>query len=249
MRRLRAGKAHLEVWPNAHALIMRAAELYAETARQAVEWRGSFKVALAGGSTPRSLYEHLAGELYAPQIPWEETHFFWGDERCVPPSSDESNYRMAYEAMVARVPVPPTQIHRMRGEDEPVEAARAYAGILAKEFEENPPRFDLVLLGMGEDGHTASLFPGSQALDDAGQLVAAPYVAKLKAHRLTLTFRTINAARTVMFLVSGEAKAEVLSRVLEGERDARRYPSQGVEPEAGELVWLVDEAAAKSLSL
>jgi 6-phosphogluconolactonase len=249
MRRLRAGKAHVEVWPDPGLITTRAAELFAETARQAVAANDHFRVALAGGSTPRALYELLAGETYAPQIPWEETHVFWSDERCVAPTDDESNYHMAYEAMLRRVPVPEGQIHRMRGEDEPHEAALDYAKILKETFEENPPRFDLILLGMGEDGHTASLFPESPALDDKEQLVAAPFVEKLKAHRLTMTLRTINAASVVMFLVAGAGKAKTLQAVLEGERKGKRYPSQLVEPEHGELVWLVDEAAAKALSL
>jgi 6-phosphogluconolactonase len=248
MRRLRAGKAHVEVWPDKAALITRAAELFAETARQSIAWRDTFKVGLAGGSTPRELYELLAGEVYAPRIPWEETHVFWSDERCVPPASEESNYRMAYEAMLARVPVPAAQIYRMRGEEEPAQAALDYEKILEEKLE-NPPQLDLILLGMGEDGHTASLFPGSPVIEDTEHLVAAPFVEKLKAHRLTMTFRAINAARSVTFLVAGEAKAEALRAVLESAKDPHRYPSQAVEPASGELVWLVDEAAAKRLTL
>ncbi|MBD0372127.1 MAG: 6-phosphogluconolactonase [Pyrinomonadaceae bacterium] len=248
MKRLRIGKAHVEVWANAHQLINRAAELFAETARQVVAEHDSFAVALSGGTTPRALYEMLAGEVYAPQIPWEEMLVFWSDERCVPPEADESNYRMAYEAMLARVPVPVNQIHRMRGEDEPEQAARDYEKLLQEKLG-NPPRFDLILLGMGEDGHTASLFPNSPALHDTEHLVAAPYVEKLKAHRLTMTLVTINAARNVTFLATGEAKAATLRAVLEGEKDARRYPSQLVEPTGGELIWLVDEAAASRLTI
>jgi 6-phosphogluconolactonase len=249
MRRLRAGGAHVEVWADADALITRAAELFAETARQSVAARDRFTVALAGGSTPRALYELLAGEAYAPRIPWGETHVFWGDERCVPPASNESNYGMAHEAMLARVPVPAEQIHRLRGEDEPEQAARDYEKILGATFDESPPRFDLILLGMGADGHTASLFPDSAALGETERLIAAPYITGLKAHRLTMTPRLINAARSVTFLVAGEAKAASLSAVLEGESDPRRYPAQLVEPASGELVWLVDEAAAGGLSL
>lgn len=249
MRRLRLGKAHVEIWADQSALTARAAELFAETARQAVAARDKFRVALSGGSTPRKLYELLAGEIYAPRIPWEETYVFWSDERCVPPDSEESNYRMAYEAMLARVPVPEEHINRLRGEAEAQEAARDYERILEEEFDENPPRFDLLLLGMGEDGHTASLFPDSTALDDKAHLVEAVFVEKLKTYRLTMTLRTINAAASVMFLVAGEAKAETLRAVLEGERTGSRYPAQLVEPERGELVWLVDEAAARGLSL
>lgn len=248
MKRLRAGRSRIEVWPNSHALIMRAAELFTETARQSVAERDSFKVALAGGSTPHALYNLLAGEIYAPRMPWAETHVFWGDERCVPPSSDESNYRMAHEAMLARVPVPFAQIHRMRGEIEPAEAAREYTRLLEENFE-GPPRFDLILLGMGEDAHTASLFPRSAALLDTEHLVAAPYVEKLKAYRLTLTLRVINAAASVIFLVAGENKAEALRAVLEEEGRGQDYPAQLVSPARGELLWLVDEAAAERLSL
>jgi 6-phosphogluconolactonase len=249
MRRLRTGRAHVEVWPDASALITRAAELLAETARQSTAARDRFTIALAGGSTPRALYERLAGEAYAPRLPWPETHVFWSDERCVPPESNESNYGMAHEALLARVAIPAEQIHRLRGEDDPRQAARDYERILEANFDESPPRFDLILLGMGADGHTASLFPDSAALEETEQLVAAPYVAELKSHRLTMTPRLINAARSVIFLVTGQAKAASLSAVLEGERDPRRYPSQLIAPESGELVWLVDEAAAGGLSL
>lgn len=248
MKRLRLGKAHVEVWPDAPTVASRAAELFAETARQAVSARGRFTVALSGGSTPRALYELLAGEVYATRIPWNETHIFWSDERCVPPDSEESNYRMAHEAMLVRVPIPEEQIHRLRGEDEPQSAALDYTRILEEEFDETPPRFDLILLGMGEDGHTASLFPDSTALDDHEHLIAAPFIAKFKTHRLTMTLRTINAASSVIFLVTGKAKAETLRAVLEGETGEHSYPAKLVEPAGGELIWLVDEAAAKRLS-
>lgn len=249
MRRLKSGKSLVEVWPNAHALTMRAAELFTETARQSVAERDSFKVALAGSSTPRALYELLAGEIHAPRMPWKETHVFWGDERCVPPSSDESNYQMANEAMLARVPVPFAQIHRMRGEIEPQQAARDYNQLLRATFEENPPRFDLILLGLGEDCHTASLFPHSTAILDVDNFVSAPYVEKLKAHRLTMTFPVINQADSVIFLVAGESKADALRVVLEEEVSGMNYPAQLVSPTRGQLLWLVDEAAAGRLSL
>ncbi len=249
MKSLKVGKAHVEVWPSAGAALTRAAELFAETARQSIAWRDEFTVALSGGSTPRALYELLAGEVYAPRIPWAGVHVFWGDERCVPPASEESNYRTAHEALLARVPIPESQIHRMRGEDEPLEAARAYERVLLEKFEENPPRFDLILLGMGEDGHTASLFPHSEALDETERWVAAPYVEKLGAHRLTLTLPVINRARRVIFLVAGEAKAAALHTVLESDADPRDWPARLVRPvEGGELIWLVDQEAATQLS-
>lgn len=249
VKRLRLGGAHVEVWRDASLVATRAAELFTETARQSVASEGRFTVALSGGSTPRALYELLAGDVYAPRTPWDASHIFWSDERSVPPESDESNYHLAYEAMLSRLPVPASQIHRMRGEDEPHRAAMDYERILVEEFDETPPRFDLILLGMGEDGHTASLFPGSSALAESERLVAAPFVEKLNAHRLTMTLRTINAASSVIFMVAGEAKANALRAVLEEERsEDGLYPAQMVRPVRGELIWLVDERAASLLS-
>lgn len=249
MRSLKSGQALVEVWPDAGSLTTRAAELFTETARLCVTERDSFSVALSGGSTPRALYQLLAGEAYAPLTPWDKTHVFWSDERPVPPSSAESNYRMAFDALLSRVPVPPGQIHRMRAESEPERAARDYSQLLREKLDGNPPRFDLMLLGMGEDGHTASLFPHSSAILDVDNFVSAPYVEKLKAQRLTLTFPVINEAAKVIFLVVGESKAETLRIVLEEEVSGMNYPAQLVSPTDGELIWLVDEAAAERLSL
>ena len=237
----------VEVMRDAPEVAERGAEVFKEIAQRAVEARGRFMLALAGGSTPRALYTRLASEHYASRIPWQATHVFWGDERCVPPESEESNYRMAYETLLRRVTVPREQVHRMRGEDEPERAADDYARVLETEFREHAPRFDLILLGMGDDGHTASLFPHSEALDDTGHLVIAPFIEKLAAHRLTLTFRVINAAANVTFLVAGASKAATLRAVLKGERDDHELPARRVQPERGELLWLVDEAAASML--
>ncbi|HKS28603.1 MAG TPA: 6-phosphogluconolactonase [Pyrinomonadaceae bacterium] len=248
MRRLKIGKSQIEVWPNAHVIALRAAELFVETAMQSVEERDSFKVALSGGSTPRALYGLLTRGSFLSSMPWEKTQVFWSDERCVPPTSEESNYRMAFDAMLRHVPVRPEQVHRMRGEDEPDEAARSYSQLLREKFDESPPRFDLILLGLGEDCHTASLFPHSPAILDADNLVSAPYVEKLKAHRLTLTFPVINEAASVIFLVAGESKADALSIVLEEEVSGMDYPAQLVSPTQGNLLWLVDEAAAARLT-
>ncbi len=237
----------MEVVRDAPEVAERGAEIFREIAQRAVEARGRFMVALAGGSTPRALYTRLASEHYALRVPWQATHVFWGDERCVPPESEESNYRMAYETLLCRVPVPREQVHRMRGEDEPESAAHNYARVLETEFRESTPRFDLILLGMGEDGHTASLFPRSEALDDTEHLVIAPFIEKLGAHRLTITFRVINAAAHVVFLVAGASKAATLRAVLKNERDEHELPARMVRPTSGELLWLVDEAAASLL--
>ncbi|RMH36925.1 MAG: 6-phosphogluconolactonase [Nitrospirae bacterium] len=208
-------------------------------------------LALAGGSTPRVLYERLASADVADRLPWRHMHFFWGDERHVPPDHPESNYRLAYEALLSKVPVPASQIHRIHSElPRAVEAAERYEQELRTVFpvQSAPPRFDLILLGMGEDGHTASLFPGSEVIHETAKLVAAPWVEKLQAYRITLTPVVLNAARQVWFLVCGEAKARALQAVLEGPYDPDTYPAQIVRPVDGQLVWFVDAAAAAWLS-
>ncbi|HEY0545094.1 MAG TPA: 6-phosphogluconolactonase [Pyrinomonadaceae bacterium] len=248
MNNIRINGARVEIWRDLAELSERASELLIGIAREAAA-RGAFTLALSGGSTPKALYELLATEEKAARIPWEEAHIFWSDERCVPPTDSQSNYRMADEALLSRVNISDEHIHRMRGEDEPHVAAQAYAAELEKQFGAGDPRFSLILLGMGEDGHTASLFPHTPALKDASHTVVANYVEQLASHRLTMTLRTLNAAATVIFLVSGEAKAAALDKVFETqaiEDDAP--PARLVRPAQGELIWLVDEAAAKLIS-
>lgn len=246
MNSFRINNARVEAWRDKEELGERASELFIGLAREAVATHGAFRVALSGGSTPQALYGLLAREDKAARVPWAATHVYWSDERCVPPDDAQSNYRLAHEALLRHVPVPEEQVHRLRGEDEPASAAEDYAAELAKDFGDSQPRFSLILLGMGEDGHTASLFPRSPVLLDAEHAVAAPYVEQLASHRLTLTLKTINAAETVIFLVTGETKAATLLKVLD-ERAAVEdgsLPARLVRPTAGELIWLVDEAAA-----
>ena len=238
--------ARVEVWRDLAEVSARGAQIFADTASDCVARRGAFMVALSGGSTPKALYTLLASDHHWSQLPWPQTHVFWSDERCVPPDDPQSNYRMAQQALLAHVAIPAEQIHRMRGEDEPSSAAAAYASLLAQEFGTPDPRFDLILLGLGDDGHTASLFPHSRALDDVEHLVAAPFVEKLRAYRLTLTLRVLNHAAKVIFLVSGAAKADALQAVLEESVEAHAWPARMVQPAQGELIWLVDEAAWKS---
>jgi 6-phosphogluconolactonase len=240
----RISGGRVEIWRDVAELSERAAELLIGIARQTVDARGKFELALAGGSTPRALYELLATDAKSARVPWQQTHVYWSDERCVSPDNPRSNYRMAYESLLSHVPLPEQNIHRMRGEEEPESAARAYAGELEKEFGPGVPRFPLILLGMGDDGHTASLFPGSSALHDLQNTVAATYVEKLEEHRLTMTLRTLNAAETILFLVAGESKAEMLSKVLD-DRDSDSLPAKLVRPTNGELIWLVDESAGR----
>ena len=236
--------------PNADAIAEEAARCWARVAREAVDTRGEFSIALSGGETPRRLYEAMASEPWLDQTPWAETHVFWGDERRVPASHPDSNYRMAWETLLQYVPVPPEQIHRMRGEDLVNSAVRHYVDVLQRHFKlgrREWPRFDLILLGMGEDGHIASIYPGTRAFSDRSSLVVAFEVPQLGVERMTLTLPVINNARHILFLVAGEAKAETLQAVLEGPSMPSTYPAQAVQPEDGTLMWLIDEAAASRL--
>ena len=235
-------RAEIRVFENSRELARAAAETFAEEAAQNIREKGSFSVALAGGSTPKALYELLATE-YRGALVWEKVHAFFGDERTVPPDHEDSNYRMAYEALLSRVPV--GSVHRMRGELDPREAATLYEQEL-RTFFDGPPRFDLVLLGIGEDGHTASLFPSTPALDVTDRFVTENPVEKLGTVRLTLTVPAINAAKKVIFLAAGEGKARALEEILEGHANPREYPAKLVRPEGG-TTWMVDRAAARLL--
>ena len=204
----------------------------------ALAQRGSCTIALSGGSTPKVLYGVLAEE-FREQVPWSRTHFYWSDERHVPPDHPDSNYRMAHEAMLSRVPVPESNVHRIGSENPSAQAA-------ADEYEKIVvPRLDLILLGLGTDGHTASIFPGSEVLQETRRLVAAPWVAKLNTYRITMTLPLLNNSASVLFLVSGKEKAEIVKEVLEG---PKKYPAQAVQPTNGELIWMLDKDAASQLS-
>jgi 6-phosphogluconolactonase len=230
-------------------LFQAAAEEFAELAKKAVQATGQFTVALSGGSTPKGMFNLLAGEKFA-SIPWDKIYFFWGDERHVPPDHPDSNYRMAYEALLSKVPVPAENVFRVPTANKDADAAAlAYEETLKTFFKLRPgevPRFDLILLGMGPDGHTASLFPDSAALHEDKRLVVANWVEKFKTHRITFTYPVLNNAACVTFLVAGEDKAPALHEVLENKNSG--LPAQLVRPENGRLIWLVDRAAASRLS-
>jgi 6-phosphogluconolactonase len=246
---------HLERFPTTDALMAGAAEVVVSAAAQAIDASGRFAVALAGGSTPRRLYELLASPAYAPRVDWSRVHLFWGDERGVPPGDPASNYRMVREALLDDVPIPDTNVHRIRGEDSPADAAASYERELRRAFATpaGPPdvvagrRFDLVLLGMGENGHTASLFPGLGAVHEKERWVVAEYVPETSMWRITLTPPVLNAAAHVAFLVTGARKATMLHRVLEGPSEPDGLPAQAIAPVDGTLDWLVDAAAAARL--
>jgi 6-phosphogluconolactonase len=241
-------KGELVLCESAGRLGRQAAGFFADVAKAAVKRAGTFFVALSGGSTPELMYRELAGSEYRKQVPWEQGEYFWSDERCVPPDHADSNFGLAECALLSKVPIPPERIHRMRGELEPEHAAAEYEEELRRAFRvaaPEVPRFDLLLLGLGDDGHIASLFPGSPALDETKRLAAANYVKKFNGYRLTLTLPVINAARNVVFLVSGEKKAPALRRVMRG--GGASVPAERVRPSVGKLIWFVDEAAAALL--
>ena len=232
-------------------LFAAAAEELVRTGNEAVRQRGRFTIALAGGSTPKSLYNLLATNARTT-LPWDHMFFFWGDERHVPPTDPESNYRMADEAMLSKVPVPPGNVFRVKTENpDAAAAAEDYEKTIRKFFVLEPgqfPRFDLILLGMGPDGHTASLFPGTTALQEKSRLVVANWVEKMKTHRISLTLPVLNAARCVTFLVSGTDKAPALKAVLEENVSPEQYPAKLIKPSDGKLIWLIDRAAASQLT-
>ena len=233
---------NVRVFENSQELARAAAQTFAEEATGSTREGGRFAVALAGGSTPKVLYELLASE-YRNALDWRKVHIFFGDERCVPPDHEDSNYRMAHETLLSRVHV--GSVHRIHGELAPSEAAALYEEEL-EAFFGGPPSLDLVLLGVGEDGHIASCFPQTPALDVRDRSVTENPVEKLGTTRITLTVSAINAARRVIFLVAGESKAQTLKEILEGSADPQDYPAKLVQPRFG-LVWMVDRAAAQLL--
>lgn len=240
------------VEPDAVALAQRAANYLVEMVGEAVAGRGRARIAISGGSTPKATFQLLAdpNQPFRSRMPWNELDIYWVDERCVGPDDADSNYRMTREALLDHVPLAPEQIHRIEGELDPHAASHRYEADLRNNFRLDggqSPRFDLVALGMGPDGHTASLFPRTAALHETNLLVTANHVPQLDTWRVTLTWPVINAARSVFFLISGPDKAEVLNEVLTGPRDVERLPSQLIWPSSGILTLILDKAAAALL--
>ncbi len=237
----------IEVCPDLASLSRRGAELLLTAAATAIAERGWFTVAISGGSTPRPLYQLLASEEFCGRLDWEKVQIFWADERCVPKEHPDSNYGAAHDILLSRVPLPFSNIHRVLGELPPVQAADAYEDELRRFFGgELLPVFDLILLGIGADGHTASLFPETLQTMASGRLAAPVYLAKLNSHRVTLTLPVINCARQLLFLVAGEDKAPVVREIVEAGNT--RYPAALVRLQ-GELIWLLDKEAAGNLTL
>jgi 6-phosphogluconolactonase len=241
----------LRIVADAASLFHAAAQDFANQVESTLKSSDRFTVALSGGSTPKGLFSLLASS-YRERLPWNKIFFFWGDERHVPPDSSESNYRMANEALLSKVPIPPANIFRVPAENSDASrAAEEYEKTLRNFFHPPSgtfPQFDLILLGMGPDGHCASLFPGTAALQEKSKFVVANWVDKFKTFRITFTGPLINQARVVEFLVAGADKSASLYEVLEGSGSANQFPSKMIHPVSGQLIWLVDKAAAASLS-
>jgi 6-phosphogluconolactonase len=238
------------VFPDSEHLTSAAAEYIITISQASIATHGRFTFALSGGTTPRKLYAMLATEPYRSQIAWQHVEIFWSDERCVPPDDPESNYRLAYDAMFSQLSLSPAQIHRMPADEaDRNAAAEEYSHQLQRAFGEALPRFDLIQLGMGPEGHTASLFPHQPALHEESRLVLPVTVPKPPPPRLTLTPPILNAARHTLFLVTGSEKAEAAQAVLEGDYQPDKYPAQIVRPTSGEVTWMLDTAAAAKLKL
>jgi len=242
-------EAHVQVFPTPAALSYGAAEKISSVLSAAHMRGGVVSLVLSGGSTPRVVYELLASQGYQKRIDWSRLHVFWGDERCVAPESPESNYRMAHQALLREVPIPPHHIHRIRGELPPAEASRAYEVELHNVYGMAPggiPHLTLVLLGIGEDGHTASLFPGSTAIGETQRLVAETFVQRLTTWRVTMTFPLLNQAELILFLVTGPTKAAIIRSVYRDERPD--LPAARIARRRGETLWYIDRDAATLLN-
>jgi 6-phosphogluconolactonase len=240
------------VAPTSAAVAQAAAELFTNTAVAAVQARGRARIAISGGSTPKAMFALLAdpAQPFLKQVPWDALDLYWVDERCVPPDDKDSNYRMTSEAMLSKVPLAAERVHRMEGELDPEVAASRYESTLRNTFKlegAETPTFDLILLGMGDDGHTASLFPHTEALNEMSRLVVANHVVQKETWRITLTWPVINQGREVAFLIEGSAKTEILHDVLLGSYDPETKPSQLIRPASGKLLFLLDTVAAAKL--
>ncbi len=240
------------IWNSPADVAQAAARIFTDAVVQAAASQGVARIAISGGTTPKAMFGVLAdpSQPFLESIPWDKLQLYWVDERCVPPDNTESNFRMTEEAMLSKVPLPPENIHRMEGELDPKEAASRYESVLRNTMRlegAELPVFDLVLLGMGDDGHTASLFPHTDALHEMSRLVVANHVLQKETWRITLTWPVINQGRQVAFLIEGAGKAEILGEVLTGPKDPERLPSQLIRPANERIQFFLDEAAAGKL--
>ena len=238
----------LHILATAEDVAISAAEFVADLSLRCIRDQGRFNIALSGGSTPQGLYRRLAGNPYRNFVDWRSWHMFWGNERCVPPDDPDSNFGMVKKILLNWITIPASQVHRMRGELAPEEAALEYEAQLRSHFQMPAPSFDLVLLGLGEDGHIASLFPETDAHHEEHKLVAPNWVPDLQSHRITFTLPLINAAKTVVFLATEQDKAGLLQRVLEPAPNSDPLPAKLVRPRRGIVHWFLSEEAARQLT-
>ena len=239
------GETNVQILPDLEAISHKAASLFVNASRDSIAIRTKFAVAISGGSTPRRLYTLLSSSPYCDQVDWQRVHFFWADERCVPIEDEESNFKTAFDRLLSKVPIADGHIHRIKGEEDPEKAARDYEADIKKFFGVSGlPVFDLVLLGMGEDGHTASLFPGSKLLEETARLAVPVYLDKPNRNRITLTLPVLNNAAQILFLVAGSSKATVLSEILRDGGKKREFPAGRISPVQGTMIWLIDREAA-----
>ena len=237
----------IRIFPNPDALAIGAAEYIHTLAEACIADHGHFSLVLSGGSTPMHTYRQLVNQNHKQDLDWTKVQIFWGDERCVPPDHAQSNYRMAREAFFEHVPIPSENIHRMACEDDPAAGAEAYEGMLREQFPTGElPQFDLVLLGLGDDGHTASLFPGTEILEEQERWVAPIFVRHLESWRISLTFPVLNASTQTAFLVSGESKARIIQEILGTSAMDPLHPAQRIRP-LQKLIWFLDHAAGSLL--
>ncbi len=236
------------VFPTLEDLSRKAAEIFIETSRICISSKRKFTVAVSGGSTPGRLYALLSSDLYRDKIDWSHTYFFWVDERCVPKEHEDSNYRLVFETLLSKLPIPDDNIHRIKSEKKPEKAAKAYEEDLKNFFGKSIlPVFDLTLLGIGQDGHTASLFPNSKALMET-KLAVPVFIEKSQKQRITLTLPVLNNSFHIVMLASGSSKADILYEILCKKEDTRtKYPAGLVRPVKGTILWLLDEEAAKKI--
>jgi len=238
----------VQILPDLEAISHQAVSLFIKISKTSFGERDRFVVALSGGTTPRRFYSLIGSPLYREEVDWSRVHLFWVDERCVPEEDEASNFKLVFDTLLSVVPIPRENIHPMRAGEGPDQGAGEYEKEMKKFFgESGSPVFDLVLLGVGEDGHTASLFPGSDLIQERSRLVAPVYLGEPKKDRITLTLPVLNQARHILFLVAGHSKAEVVRAILGKEGHQEGYPAGLVHPVRGQVTWLIDEEAASKM--
>ncbi|MFQ5965657.1 MAG: 6-phosphogluconolactonase [Candidatus Scalinduaceae bacterium] len=239
-----SSKRNICVYANKKELVIATTEKIINFIKYVIQENGLCNIALAGGNTPRDVYSMLAMNAYKKRVDWNCVHLFWGDERTVPPNHPDSNFRMVKQALLMHITIPEDNVHRIRGEIEPGQAATEYTTLLRDHFKGDLPRFDLILLGVGEDGHTASLFPGTSALGEHNKPVVAVFVSKLNTCRVTLTLPVFNAAKEIIFLVSGSSKSDIVQQIINVDRPTKDLPATLINPDNGIIHWMLDSEAA-----